>query len=373
MSTDTTVTAVNRGLFATVRERLAERPDSEHLQALVRIAIAGVGLLYVLFINAQGKLAANQIHGLYLIFFVFLSAVGIFALIVVRPQASPPRRLMGMIFDYSMMSYFMYVMKDNGILFFPVYLWVTIGNGLRYGPRYLYTAMMMGIAGFSIVFASSPYWQEQWGFSIGLLVGLVALPLYFSSLLKRLNGQHEELKRLYEQMARHATHDSLTNLPNRKHFYDQLAETIASAGQKGSSFTVLYLDLDNFKTINDDLGHVAGDQLIERMARRIEKCIRKADIVARVGGDEFVVILRDIAPADSTKVAEKIIESLADPFIIAGKSLGVTISIGLATYPEDGKDMNALIHAADSAMYEAKRNGKNGYRVSCSKLIHRAG
>ncbi|MEW6331843.1 MAG: GGDEF domain-containing protein, partial [Pseudomonadota bacterium] len=209
---------VRRGLFAAVCERLAGRSDSEHIQALVRIAIAGVGLLYVAFISAHGKLDAGQKHGLYLIFFVFLVSLGIFALIVARPQTSPPRRIMAMIFDYSMMSYFMYIMEDIGILFFPVYLWVTIGNGLRYGTRYLYTAMIMGITAFSFVFVFSPYWREQWGFSTGLLVGLVALPLYFSGLLKQLGRQHEELKKLYEQMARHATHDSLTNLPNRKHF-----------------------------------------------------------------------------------------------------------------------------------------------------------
>lgn len=272
-----------------------------------------------------------------------------------------------MVLDHSGTSYFMYVMEANGILFFPVYLWITIGNGLRYGARYLYTAMALAIVGFTIVLVSSPYWRGLWGFSAGLLVWLVALPLYFSILLKQLGKQHAELKKLYEQMARHATHDSLTNLPNRKHFYDQLAESIASAAQEGRSFTVLYLDLDGFKAINDDLGHVAGDQLIERTARRLEKCVRKADMVARVGGDEFVVILRDIAPSDVSRVAEKIIESLAEPFTIADRILSVTTSIGVATYPQDGKDVNELIHSADSAMYEAKRNGKNSYQIYRTK------
>ncbi|MEW6331533.1 MAG: GGDEF domain-containing protein, partial [Pseudomonadota bacterium] len=87
------------------------------------------------------------------------------------------------------------------------------------------------------------------------------------------------------------------------------------------------------------------------------------DMVARVGGDEFVVILREIALSDASRVAEKIIEGLAEPFVIAGKNLSITSSIGVATYPQDGKDVNALIHSADCAMYEAKRNGKNSYRI----------
>jgi diguanylate cyclase (GGDEF)-like protein len=368
MDSETTATPVHRGLFATIRERLAGRSDSEHIQALVRVAIACIVWLYIFYLSANDKLSLDQNHALLVITCALLTAIGLFALIVIRPHASPQRRLLGMTLDFSTLSYFMYLMEDKAVVFFAIYLWVTIGNGLRYGTRYLHTAMIMGIISFTIVFISSAYWwKEQWGFSAGLLIGQIALPLYFSILLKQLNNQHNELKKLYEQMSRHATHDSLTNLPNRKHFYDRLSETIASAKQKEQSFTVLYLDLDGFKAINDDLGHAVGDQLIERTARHLEKCVRKADMVARVGGDEFIVILRDIAPSDVATVAEKIIESLAKPFMIAGKTLSITTSIGVATYPLDGEDVNTLIHSADSAMYEAKRNGKNGYRICHNK------
>ena len=231
----------------------------------------------------------------------------------------------------------------------------------------------MSIIGFMIVIGNSVYWREQWGFSAGLLIGLVALPLYFSSLLKQLNRQNAELKKLYEQMARHATYDSLTNLPNRKHFDDHLAETIASAERDKKSFAVLYLDLDGFKTINDDLGHGVGDQIIEHTARRLEQCVRKGDFVARVGGDEFTILLRDITSFDVSKVAEKTIAVLAEPFTIAANALRITTSIGVATYPHDGTDANALIQNADSAMYDAKRSGKNRYRICNSKLIQQAG
>ena len=366
MNPEANVSPVHQGMFSSLCERLAQRPDSEHGQAFIRIVIAGIGLLYVFFLEISGKLTADQHHVLYLIFFIFLASVGIFTLIVIWPQASPTRRLLGMAFDFGLTSYFMYVMEDNGILFFPVYLWVAVGNGLRYGTRYLYTAMAVSIVSFTIVLSNSAYWREQWGFSIGLLIGLVALPLYFSSLLKQLSDQHNELKKLYEQMAKHATHDSLTRLPNRKHFHDHLAETIASAKQDKQSFTVLYLDLDGFKAINDALGHAIGDQLIESTARRLEQCVRKGDMVARVGGDEFIVLLQDVASLDVSKVAEKIIASLSEPFLIAEKSLCITTSIGVATYPRDGADAKALVHNADSAMYETKRGGKNGYRICSS-------
>jgi diguanylate cyclase len=373
MNSGTTATPAYRGLFASLRNRLAQRPDSEHEQALIRLVIAIIGVLYVFTMDASGKLTTEQHHILSLSPYVILTAIALFTLIAISPQASPPRRLVGMAFDFSITSYFMYVMEDNGILFFPVYLWVTIGNGLRYGMPYLFTAMAVSMISFMVVIGNSAYWREQWGFSAGLLIGLVALPLYFSSLLKQLNRQNAELKKLYEQMARHATYDSLTNLPNRKHFDDHLAETIASAERDKKSFAVLYLDLDGFKTINDDLGHGVGDKIIEHTARRLEQCVRKGDFVARVGGDEFTILLRDITSLDVSRVAEKTIAALAEPFTIAASALRVTTSIGVATYPHDGTDANALIQNADSAMYDAKRSGKNRYQMCSSKLIQQAG
>lgn len=367
MNPETTATPVQRGLFAIVCKRFVQRSDNEHIQALVRIAIGSIGSIYVFFVYTSGKLSPSQSHMLFAVAGFVLAAIGILVSVIIRSQASPSRRIVGMMLDFSATSYFMYVMEDMGILFFVVYLWVTIGNGLRYGAPYLFTAMIVGIVSFAVVLANSAYWREQWGFSAGLLIGLVALPLYFSSLLKQLGKQHDELKRLYAQMARHATHDSLTNLPNRKHFYDQLAETMASARQEKRTFTVLYLDLDGFKAINDDMGHAIGDQLIENTARRLERCVRKGDMVARVGGDEFVVLLQDVASLDVSKIAEKIIETLSKPIMFSDKTLSVTTSIGVATYPQDGADANALIHSADSAMYEAKRNGKNGYRIFSNK------
>ena len=367
MSTDTSALPVHRGMLANLRERLARRSDSEHAQALIRIVIASIVLLYVFFLDAAGKLTVEQHHVLYLTFYVFPASVGIFTLIIIWPQVSPARRILGMLFDFGITSYFMYVMQDKGILFFPVYLWVTIGNGLRYGKRYLYTAMTISIISFTVVFSSSAYWREQWGFSAGLLISLVALPLYFSDLLKQLHEQHSELRTLYEQTAKHATHDSLTGLPNRKHFHDHLAQTIASAKQDKRTFAVLYLDLDGFKTINDALGHAVGDQLIENTARRLERCVRKGDMVARVGGDEFIVLLRDVTAFDVSKIAEKIIEGLSERVTIAAQALRITTSIGIATYPQDGADAGTLIHNADSAMYDAKRSGKNGYRICGSQ------
>lgn len=175
------------------------------------------------------------------------------------------------------------------------------------------------------------------------------------------------LKKSNEQITNLAHHDSLTGLPNRILFYDRLNQSIALARRHGASMATLYLDLDGFKLINDSFGHDAGDALLREVAKRITECVRDTDTVARIGGDEFTVILCNLqTPNASDQVAMKIIAALDQPFMINGKNCSVSASIGIAIYPTHGKTAEQLIKIADAAMYLAKHNGKNGYRIAVS-------
>jgi diguanylate cyclase (GGDEF)-like protein len=159
-----------------------------------------------------------------------------------------------------------------------------------------------------------------------------------------------------------AHHDPLTHLPNRVLFYDRLKYAITQARRYKREVALLFLDLDGFKAVNDTLGHDIGDMLLQEVAHRLSACVRESDTVARMGGDEFTTILPDIYQReDATIVAQKILASLVQPFIIAGHSLSVTASIGLSLYPSDTTDMEELIRQADHAMYHAKESGKNQY------------
>ena len=124
----------------------------------------------------------------------------------------------------------------------------------------------------------------------------------------------------------------------------------------------MYLDLDNFKDINDSLGHSAGDQLLQSAAKRLEACVRHSDTVSRHGGDEFVVLLSEVEAAqDAAHAAEKLIKVMAEPHLIGDRRLSVTLSIGISLYPDDGDNVEALLTNADTAMYHAKRSGRNNY------------
>jgi diguanylate cyclase (GGDEF)-like protein/PAS domain S-box-containing protein len=166
-----------------------------------------------------------------------------------------------------------------------------------------------------------------------------------------------EQKRAEERIQHVAHHDSLTGLPNRLLFNDRLGQAISVAKRDAIQFALLYLDLDKFKPVNNTLGHDAGDQLLKSVAERIREQVRESDTVARVGGDEFTVILRDISSRqDVAAVAEKIIAALAAPFRPRNHPQAVEIgtSIGIAVYPSDAEDHETLIKLADAAMYSAK-------------------
>jgi diguanylate cyclase (GGDEF)-like protein/PAS domain S-box-containing protein len=173
-----------------------------------------------------------------------------------------------------------------------------------------------------------------------------------------------EHKQTEERIQRVAHHDGLTGLPNRLLFNDRLGQAVSIAKRSSRKFALLFLDLDKFKPVNDELGHAAGDELLSAVAARIRQQVRESDTVARVGGDEFTVILPDLAGREEAElVARKIIASLAAPFRLGGEKRSVAIgtSIGIAIYPADGRDADALVKAADAAMYRAKQAG-SGFR-----------
>jgi diguanylate cyclase (GGDEF)-like protein/PAS domain S-box-containing protein len=175
------------------------------------------------------------------------------------------------------------------------------------------------------------------------------------------------------RMSHLAQHDGLTNLPNRTVLNDRLARAIATAQRNGQQLAVLFLDVDRFKHINDSLGHEIGDRLLRDAAQRLLRCVRNSDTVSRHGGDEFVILLSQVAQAaDAAVCAEKILLALSAPYYIDEHKLHLTVSIGIAAYPNDGTDAQTLMKHADFAMYHAKDVGRNNYQFFDPAMTARA-
>ena len=170
----------------------------------------------------------------------------------------------------------------------------------------------------------------------------------------------EEKNKVIEYMA---FHDGLTGLPNRRMFNDQLILKLNRAKRMKQTFGIMYLDLDRFKYINDSLGHIVGDKLLKEVSKRLSASVCEKAFVSRVGGDEFNIILPDTDREEALEIAENMIESVSQPFIIDQYEVFITTCIGLSVFPYDGEDSNTLMKNADVALYRAKEQGKNKFKV----------
>jgi diguanylate cyclase (GGDEF)-like protein/PAS domain S-box-containing protein len=169
-----------------------------------------------------------------------------------------------------------------------------------------------------------------------------------------------------------AHHDSLTGLPNRALFLERFRQALVRARRRNGALAVLFIDLDQFKTINDSLGHHAGDKLLQVVATRLQACVRESDVVARLAGDEFTVMVDDLAKTeDAGKIAEKLLRALANPVEVAEHKLSVAASIGISCYPIDGEDSDTLLKNADAAMYAAKESGRKTYQFFTPEMNER--
>lgn len=175
-------------------------------------------------------------------------------------------------------------------------------------------------------------------------------------------GQFIARKQAEQNLQFVATHDALTSLPNRTMFSDRLSQALAQAQRYNRRLALLFVDLDGFKKVNDTLGHAAGDILLKEIAARLRSCLREGDVIGRIGGDEFVVLVEEVGELEQLAlVARKILEKVKQPVVVRGQGCQVTASVGISAYPQNGKDSPTLLRNADSAMYRAKEQGKNRF------------
>jgi diguanylate cyclase (GGDEF)-like protein len=196
------------------------------------------------------------------------------------------------------------------------------------------------------------------------LLSITTILLVYDAHLESNTRRHnEQLEQANAQLQHVATHDSLTGLPNRLLLNDRLDQAIANAERHKRRFAVMVMDLDRFKSINDSLGHLSGDELLKEAARRLAARLRRTDTLARLAGDEFVILLNEIGGLhDAESIASNVLADIGRPVALAGLDVHISASIGISVYPDDGRDPETLLQHADAAMYHAKKNGRSGFQ-----------
>ena len=348
-----------RTLLQSLFFRADVQVTQEQAQAVTRIVLAALGT--VSFYAARGY---DQGDTPFLLALVYLLASLLYLSFVSRhPDDYLWRRHALIVLDLGVVTFLTAHFPVSGIAFYPLFLWVMIGNGIRYGQHYMQFATLCGLLGFTGALASSGFLWERPGTYIGLMFGLVLMPLFFMVMIGRLAQANIELKEQRDQAERMATHDVLTGLPNRAQLHTHMEQRLAYARRRHLKLAVAYIDLDAFKSINDSYGHEYGDYLLCQVADALRAVVRTNDLAARLGGDEFVVVIED--SGDGTRIGrviERLFTCVGRYYTIGEYQTYVTWSCGVVVYPRDGEDVHSLLKHADTAMYAAKALGPNHYR-----------
>lgn len=344
-------------LFGTSEQQLidAELDQASTRLIVVSILLAFVSLLNIFFIRF-GKLTFNDLvcQGLFVASFIFTMGLSIHQYF--HPRMAHERVIVGLIHDVVVTTIFLLFSREKFASFLFIYPWISIGHGFRFGEQYLFVASLFTSFGMLILFKVSPYWSSMApsGLDIGLIFILVAS--YTGYLLRDLSTIKEKLKQL-------ATRDPLTGLVNRRIIEDQLPQMVANHRAENLAMGMIYFDLDGFKPVNDNLGHDCGDQLLQQVASLVKKSVRNGDIVARVGGDEFVVVLNDISTEkDLALRGREILSKIESIKHLNGQMIDISASLGCllisAKTPKELSSSQKLIREADRLMYASKKSGR---------------
>ena len=343
--------------------KLADQPrpiTEERSQARARVFFSVLAFLYLCLLSLY-KPEAIQVPLLWLLLIpvaVFGYALTQLCYLDHASRFSRWRQRLTITLDITVSCFAMAAAGEWGAVWYPLILWIVVGHGMRFGLSYMQFAIGVAVPCFAAALSFSDYWSQNRLAGVGLLLGIIILPAFFSTLLRRLHDVNGQLELELERTAHLANHDSLTGLANRLRFYRRLENEVNRAQRGNQQFAILFMDLDRFKAVNDQYGHDAGDKLLIEVAQRIRKVVRNTDLAARLGGDEFgfiTVAAENTIGADRLK--QRLEEAIGAPYHINGNDILIGTSIGIARFPENGDDIDNLLNYSDHTMYQLK-NGK---------------
>ena len=319
-----------------------------------------IGWYLFWYMQARSTEANTGLAGL-CVFYAF--ALAQWAHVKRYPGINPRRRVVAIVMDQLGCFIGMLLTRELGTVIIFLNLWISLGNGIRFGVKWMALSATLATTGLIALSVVSDYWSQRPIWIISLVLLNAVIPAYVASLIRGFHDGRTRLAQYADHMEKMALKDALTGLPNRSALFDEFEKASSYARRMGSAIAVLYFDLDGFKQVNDTLGHAQGDMLLRETANRANAVLRGEDVLARFGGDEFVVLLRvHDSGKRARKVAERIRQSIASIGYVDGNPVNVTASVGIVVVSgADAARIGAeqILHEADLNMYAAKKDGKN--------------
>jgi diguanylate cyclase (GGDEF)-like protein len=270
------------------------------------------------------------------------------------------RRLLAITADQAACTVTMLLGGERALPFAAFYVWVAVSSGVAYGPGYMQAATVLAAAGFLAAVAVTDLVNANLPAVLAILLVIAGVPLFTRSFFLRVEAAHDLVREHAAQMRREATHDRLTGLVNRAVFLDRLGRIIARSDRRYVRCAVLYVDLDHFKRVNEELGQAAGDACLAQIATRVAARIRRSDTFARIAEDEFALIAEEVGREDeAVKIADTVQGTIRAIASVEGQRVDLSASIGIALYPGAAHDVSAedVLTRAEIAMHGAKQQG----------------
>ncbi len=342
-------------------------PNQEEKAVYTALIFGLLGLVVTLLLYRQGEFASSQ-HEFWGISLIlgYLASIGAFYLFIhTFPMALQSTRKIVLILTHIVfLTAVIYNADEYGIIAIPMYLWVIIANGTRFGLFYMALSLISSLIALSLLGMTHHFWSENPLIMTAILLSVLLVSFSYVSLMTSLYKTNQILDKNLKEMSYKAKHDELTSLPNRAYFRNTLIQRIKDKDTRLGSMSLIFIDLDNFKLVNDRFGHHMGDKVIIEAAKRIELICSAPHFSARLGGDEFVVIFHHTEPLESK--LNKLITALGKPYF--DEIDFITASIGVTTYASKGFKEEEVVFdlqkKADLAMYQSKRDGKNRFHYA---------
>lgn len=341
-------------LLRIAKQRISLREDNEFSQSVFRIAMVLLALSYFLSAYFRSHVESAELHTIYLLIGLSLvTCVLLMLSAILYTASSVSRRLIAICHDAIFISFALLIGESYTAPFAVLYLWITVGNGFRYGVHYLFITLFASLIGFAWVFYISEYWRNQVLTTMTVLAMLILIPPYIALMLQSLQRANKKIKL-------QAIHDPLIPIYNRRGFKDIFYKSIRRDEDDVFHHTLLFCDLDGFKKINDIARHAAGDKMLIEIGRLLKEQVREGDAVARIGGDEFALLLKSCPLEKGAAIANTICKKISSYVLLwEGLELKVGISVGVVGVDQNDEDFNRVLKFADMACYTAKNTGGN--------------